>query len=272
MAKNKRMDSRFEFLLNNNLVNSKRSQVTIFIIIALIIVTIIALIFLLKVKNVPRVQVIDENNPQGAIETCTRDAVEEAIERISISGADIDPDSGVTFNGERIVYICYSSEFYKPCTYQRPMLVEHIQKEITEYATPIISECFDKIKLKLEERYNVTDSSKLSLTTTLYPKHIGIQIKKDFQIKREDRIIGFDNFRVNLISPLYDFAEITMIIGNQQAKYCNFDLMGFMILYPSFDVNETVTGDSDRIYTLTERSTDQKFNFAIRSCPLPAGY
>jgi hypothetical protein len=41
---------------------------------------------------------------------------------------------------------------------------------------------------------------------------------------------------------------------------------------PTFNINETITGKSDRIYVLTDRTTEHKFQFAIRSRPLPPGY
>jgi hypothetical protein len=31
-----------------------------------------------------------------------------------------------------------------------------------------------------------------------------------------------------------------MQVGNQQSKYCYFDSLGYMILNPSFNINETI--------------------------------
>jgi hypothetical protein len=75
-----------------------------------------------------------------------------------------------------------------------------------------------------------------------------------------------------MLDPIYDFADISMEVGNQQAKYCYFDSLGYMILNPSFNIEETITSDSDKIYVITERATNHKYQFATRSCPLPPGY
>jgi hypothetical protein len=140
---NKRGATRYR--LNNKISifpDSNRSQVTIFIIFALIIVVIILIIFLLKLKGTTVMQVMDENNPQGSIETCAKQAIEDALERITVNGGDINPGYSVEYKNDNIVYICYSGEYYKPCSYQRPLLVEHIQREIIQDVTPKIEDCF----------------------------------------------------------------------------------------------------------------------------------
>ncbi|MBS3078775.1 hypothetical protein J4218_01510 [Candidatus Pacearchaeota archaeon] len=254
-------------------MKNKKSQITIFIIFALIIVVLILIFIFWRFQDNPIVQIFDERNPQGSIETCTRMAVEDAIARISNSGADISPGYSVQFMNDEIVYICYSGENYKPCAYQRPLLVEHIQREITEYITPKIADCFEKLRFKLKESStDVIDTPGIKVTTNIYPKHVEIRIQKDFQIIREDRTINFNNFKINMLHPIYDFADIAMEAANQQAKYCYFDSLGYMIINPSFDINETITGRSDRIYVLTERATEHRYQFALRSCPLPPGY
>lgn len=252
---------------------NKRGQITIFIILALIIVVIIAIFFLLKFGSQPIVQIFDEKDPQGSIETCTRQAVEEALERIGEHGGDIEPGFSVQYKNDLIVYTCYSGENYQPCSYQRPLLVEHIEKEITDFITPKIDGCFNTLKLKLlESSTNVEENPGLKVKTTLFPKHVEIRINKNFQVINDKRTVSFDNFKIDILHPIYDFADIAMQAANQQSKYCYFDTLGYMILNPTFNINETITGKSDRIYVLTDRTTEHRFQFAIRSCPMPAGY
>lgn len=251
---------------------NSRGQVTIFIIFALIIVVIIAIIFLLKLKTNVVMQIINENNPQGSIETCTKQAVEDALERITINGGDINPGFSVKYKNDDIVYICYSGEYYRPCAYQRPLLVEHIQRELVNDITPKIEDCFQKLKMKIGESSSVTDSPGIKVFVNLFPKHIGIKIEKNFRIERGDSSVSFDKFNIVMLHPIYDFADIAMEVGNQQAKYCYFDSLGYMILNPSFNIEETITADNDKIYVVTERATNYKYQFAARSCPLPPGY
>ena len=236
------------------------------------IIVAIAIIFLLM--NPIKVEVYDENNPQASIETCTREATEEALNILSPQGGDIIPKGSVRYNGEDIVYICYIGEtdFYKRCVNQRPLLVEHIEKEITDYITPRVNACFDKVENSLKTRYDSVETGEMTLITRIYPKQVVVEISKKISANRGDTSRTFERFRMNMVHPIYDLAKLTMEIANQEAKYCNFDDLGYMILYPQYDISSIITGDSDTIYVVKERSTNQEFKFATKSCLLPAGF
>ncbi|MDP2924814.1 MAG: hypothetical protein Q8N99_00420 [Nanoarchaeota archaeon] len=258
--------------IDKSIFPNKKSQVTIFIILGLIIVVIFLIIFLLMTAP-PKVESYNEKNPQSYIEKITTEALEEAIETLSMQGGDMTPSGSVFYNGTEIVYICYSGEFYKKCISQRPLLVEHIEQEITNYITPKIQAGFDKLESDLTEdnRY-VIESGEMKVITKLYPKLVIVEIDKKFKLQRGDLTREFDHFKINMINPIYDFAKITNIIANQEAQYCHFDNLGYMILYPDYDIKSTITGDSDTIYTITERSTGLSFSFATKSCLMPPGF
>ena len=89
---------------------------------------------------------------------------------------------------------------------------------------------------------------------------------------RGDRIQSFSEFETSLANPIYDLSKVAMEISNQEAEYCNFDSLGFMIIYPKYDINKLRTGDSDTVYKVEDLTTNQEFKFAIRSCALPPGF
>jgi len=252
------------------IIKSKRGQITIFIILALMILVALAIIFLLM--NPIKIDVYDENNPQASIETCVRESVEEAINILSPQGGDIIPRGSIRYEGEEITYICYNPEVYKRCINQRPLLVEHVEKEITDYITPRVNSCFNKIEDNLKSRYDEVEVGEMTLTTRLYPKQVVVEINKKMSATRGDKTLTFERFRMNMVSPIYDLTKLSMEIANQEAKYCNFDDLGYMILYPQYDITSIITGDSDMIYVVKERSTNQQFRFATKSCLLPAGF
>ena len=247
----------------------KKAQVTIFIILALILIVGVILAFLLIRK--PSIGISDEENPQAYIESCTNEAVEEAVEMLLENGGDLEPKGSVMYNGKELTYLCYNENYYKPCINQRPMLIEHIENEITSYIQPRVSNCFQTLKSELETRYDV-EMGNMELTTELQTKQVVIDIKRDFKMTRGDDVRSFTKFKANLINPIYDLAKLAMEITNQEAHYCNFDILGFMIIYPKYDIYKFRTGDSDTIYTVEDLLTNQKFKFAIRSCALPAGF
>lgn len=257
--------------MDDEIKNKKRekAQVTFFIILGLIIVVSIVLFFLLR--GIPKMEIIDENNPQAYIESCAREAVEEALGILSPQGGDIKPKGSILYNNTDITYLCYNINFYERCVNQRPLLDNHIEQEITNYITPIVADCFQTMEAKFKKRYDI-ETSELRIETSLYPEQIQVDIYKYFKMSREDKLREFNHFKMNMVHPIYNFAEIAMEIVNQETKYCDFDLLGYSILYPRYDFNEIMTGDGDIIYTIKEIVTGQEFKFAIRNCVLPPGY
>lgn len=249
--------------------NKTRGQVTIFIIIALIIVIAIALIFLVWRK--PTIEVSPTTDPEGYIEKCTKDATKEAIDLLSEQGGDIKPEGSVMYKGRDIAYLCYNANYYMPCINQRPLLIEHIEKEITSYIEPKVQDCFLSLRQELEKRNYYVSMGSMDIETELQSKKVVVTTNREFEMTKNQETRKFEKFKAQVSSPIYDLAKIAMEVANQEARYCNFDILGFMIIYPKYDAQKFRTGESDTIYTLKEKATGKEFKFAIRSCAMPAG-
>jgi len=247
-----------------------KAQVTIFIILALIIIVAIVILFILIRR--PVIEIEDVENPQAYVESCVREAVEEALEILMPQGGDIEPEGSVMYNGKEITYLCYNSNYYSPCVNQRPMLIEHIEEEIEDYIIPKVNNCFNSLQMELEKKNYEVVLGDMVLETQLQTRQVVVNIDRDFGMSKRDSVRNFDNFKMNLIYPVYELAEIAMEIVNQESHYCNFDVLGFMIIYPEYDIQKFRTGDSDIIYSLREIVSGKEFKFAIRSCVMPAGF
>ena len=81
-----------------------------------------------------------------------------------------------------------------------------------------------------------------------------------------------ENFKVVIPSRIYDLAIVSQEIVSQEAKFCNFETVGFMLLYPDFKIERFTTGDLNKIYTITHKKTREKFKFAVRGCVIPPGF
>lgn len=248
---------------------NSRGQITIFIIIALILVVLIAMIFI-TIKP-PEAKINVEKAPHSTIETCTKKAVEEALIKIQENGGDVNTGFSVMYKDINRSYLCYTSEFYKSCINQKPKLIEHIQDEITNYITPKISTCFDSLSTELDKRYKV-EMGDMSVNTILSPREVLVNVDRKFKMTNGEDNREFDNYKVALVHPIYDLAKVAVEITNQEAQYCTFNTNGFMTIYPEYDITRFKTGNSDTMYIVKDRKTGEDFNFAIRSCVMPAGY
>ncbi len=276
---NKKANSRFTKLKGSNSVfgslfnklfpQPKTSQIALFVILGVLIVIAIVIIFLL-IRSL-EVRILDEDNPQAFVESCTREAVEKAIAILSRQGGDIKPKGAIMHDTEEISFLCFNYNFYEPCINQRPLLIEHIENEITDYIKPIVSDCFFNLESSLRKRYDI-ETSQMDLKTILKPKTVTVEINKFLKLTRKEEVRDFESFKMVMAHPIYNLAEIAITITNQESRYCNFDELGYMVFYPEYDIKKFERGDSNIIYKITERATEQNFNFAIRSCPLPPGY
>ena len=248
---------------------NRKAQITIFIILGLIFVVGIALLFLVVRK--PQINVLPENNPPAFIESCTREAVEEAIALLAPQGGDITPKGSLFYNNTDVTFLCYTSSFYQPCLTQRPLLIEHLQEEITRYIQPRVATCFLNLEKNLAREYTI-ESSKLGVETVLQSKQIGVHISKKVSVQKGESVTSIDDFNVIVIHPLYDLAVIATEITNQESLYCHFDELGYMILHPSYDISQFITSEGNTVYTIQEVATGESLTFAVRSCPLPPGY
>jgi len=252
-----------------NIEKNKKAQITIFVILGLVIFASMVLLFILLISP-PESSVIDENEPAAFIENCVAEAAGEAIKTISENGVHISPKGYVEYNGSEITYLCYTSDYYEACVNQRPLLIEHFQNQISDFIRLQVSECFSTLKNGLENRYDI-ETGELSIDTNLYSKNVHIDIKKKFKMSRDGDVRDLNKFNMQMNHPIYDLLTVAIEIVNQEARFCNFDELGYMILFPEQDITKFVTGDDNTLYTITDTFTGKSFRFAVRSCVLPAG-
>ncbi len=266
--KDKRGNSRFETKrARSNLLVSKRSQLAIFIIVALLIVVVALIIFLLWRR--PTSGTITQD-PQSYIETCIQENAEQAINILSEQGGDINPELNINYMGGNYTYLCYNQGNYHSCINQRPMLIEHLQQEITDYVEPKVNQCFQNLKTELEDRGYEISMAGATINTELQTKRAIVSVKRKFVMTRGRETKEFENFQAKIATPLYELAEISMEIVNQEAEFCNFENLGFMIIYPEYDIRK-INYEGNLIYTVTDLQTSHSFKFAVRTCVLPAG-
>lgn len=257
-------------MIKSRLKKSKHAQVTIFIIIALIIVVLIAMVFLVWRK--PTISFAPETDPQKYIESCTKTSVKEALDILSPRGGSINPENYKLYEEIPRRYLCYNENFYLACINQEPMLIEHIEKEITNYINPEIENCFSSFKEELEKKgYNI-QIGEMNITTELKTRKVFVTIDRKIQLNKNQEERSFDNFKFQITHPIYDLANVAMEIINQESKYCNFEYIGHMIFYPRYNINKFVAGDSSKVYTVSEVVSGKEFVFAIKGCVVPPGF
>jgi len=255
---------------------SKRGQVTIFIIIAIIIVALGALIYLIypPIKSAIKA---DYKNPNAFIQNCMEDEIEENVEKLSLQGGSIDPKHYFLYEDEKVEYLCYTNEYYKYCLIEQPLLEAHIESEIKNAIEDKAGTCFQDLKESYEERGYHVNLRAGETIVELLPKRIVTTFTHQLTLtKRESE--QYEVFRVILDNNLYEFVEIANSIIDWENAYGKAETSMYMRVYHHLKVEMipqsiAIEGQDDtKIYILTDKNTGKKFQLASRSLALPPGY
>ncbi len=253
---------------------SKRAQLTVYVIIAIAIVAGIAAL-LIATNRFPAIPIGKEPVPENFIGSCVEKNINDAIEIMLPQGGFIAPSDYKIYDDKRVAYLCKHEGYYQPCINQHPVLITEMKAEVLDYSYPKISECFEEMKKALESRQSKVEMSEMKESDVMIdflPGKIRVDINRTVKITKTDATRTIDGFKINIENPVYDIANVANEIASQEAKYCYFEYVGFMLLYPRFDIRKFAMSDPTKIYTIKDKSYSVPMNIAIRSCAIPPGF
>jgi hypothetical protein len=250
---------------------NKRAQVTLFIILAIIIVGIAVLTYLL----IPKVETetgFDAQNPRAFIETCLEQDIEETVELLSNQGGSLVPENYFVYQGNQIEYLCYTNEYYRTCVIQQPLLKQHIEEEIKSEISDEVEACFDSLEDTYKRDGYLVDLRRGLTKVELLPKRIAVNFEGYILTATKGERSIHDSFNVILNNNLYELTSIANSIIEWEAEYGEAEVTIYMLYYKDLKVEKKAQEDGTTIYIITDRNTGNKFQFASRSAVLPLGF
>lgn len=249
-------------------MGNKKGQVTLFIMLAIMIVAAIVLAIYFMGGVDPESQT--DLNPKQFIQKCVRNAVEDSVELMLMNGGQRNPSQAITYLGEEWNYLCYQGDFYLPCYNLHPMLENLIESEIEADIDRDIQECFDSMEEDFGDKGYDVSGGKTSYSVDLLPGKVAINLDKKIDLVRGESSQTFRNFDLSVMSPIYELARIAREVVNSESQFCHFEYNGYMLLYPDYEIRRVDYSDS-KIYRLIDRTTGAEFKFAVRSCAFAPG-
>jgi len=257
------------------MIKKRKSQVTVFIIIAIFIVASIIIIFTALHKpstgDSGEQAISPSDDPKGYIQKCARDATTPAFKEIIPHGGFFNPTNYVKRSGIEVALLCYTENNYQLCTNVHPVIEKEMEDEMYGYVEPIVQECFEDVKAS-HARYNYQEEP-LNMSIVILPGQIAININKKISYERNDAIVSIDNFDTKINSPAFDFVRITKQIINDEVscdcltETCNTDIPGLNEMNREYTITKPVySGNGEEIYVIEEDLSGKEFNFAIRNC------
>lgn len=256
-----------------------RGQLTIFIIIAVVIVAAVSLFFLFRSGVLDEFGAEVETNPNAFFDSCLRDEISESVRLIALQGGFSNVSAlslNFKFDDEAdfvdMAYLCYNQNYYFPCINQEPMLFKHLNDELKNDISQNVKDCFDDLTLSLERAGYVVDAKYNGFVVELMPGQVSVKIDSELSLTKANETLKYKDFEVSVLSRFYDLAFVVQEIVSQEARFCNFEHLGYMLTYPQFDIDKFRTGDSSIIYSVESKDSKELFRFAVRSCVIPPGF
>jgi hypothetical protein len=254
--------------MEKGMKKSKKGQITIFIILALAIVFVLILILILK----PNFNAITTTKtPLDSIKQCTLAGLKNSTQLIMSQGGSASPENYFLYNGTKVEYLCFASEYYQKCVMQKPLIKESVEDEIEKDLTPKVIDCINSEKSSLERRgYSVSYNRVPNVTVQLVPGNILVNIQSDLKITK-DKTESYKSIKIEKSSKLYELTMITSSILNWEARYGETEIMNYMMYYPTLRVEKQKQSDGTTVYILTDKTSSDQFVFAVRSVIVPIG-
>lgn len=250
-------------------MQSKKGQIAIWVIIALIIMVTIAILFVFQ-KELNLVKQ-EEFAPQSYMRQCIEDNIDLAVKQMLPQGGFVNVTNYKLYNGSKVEYLCYNHGNFAPCVSQHPAYLNEMENEINTYVKPRIITCYDSLQTELEKRQASVEYGQLTVNASLVPGKVILNVNRSASITREQDTESFNSFTIESRSKIYDLGRVAMEIGNQESQYCYFDYLGYMILHQEIEISKDLVSDDTKIYTLKDMQTGEILRIAIKGCTIPAG-
>ena len=249
-------------------IKKKRGQVTIFIIIAILIVVGIIVYFLwvgptYVEKKVERLKGFDG---------CVQDAIDDEMENLGKQGGFIAPEFSYLYNGENIAYLCYTNLYYKPCIMQQPFLKQNFEAELKRLIAEEVNNCYDGSISELKARGYEIKKGAVSFDVSLEPSQAVVIINAPTSVSSAAGGQRFSKFDAKIPSPIYNMLMIATSILQYETRFGDSDVTNLMVFYPEFIIDKIKRSDGTTVYIITDKQTETKFQFATRSFAWPPGY
>lgn len=253
-------------MLFQNMLKERSGQVTIFVILALIVVAVVIVIFAFPSANVFSSDV----NPSSYLRNCIEPEIDIIKNTLSSSGGYTNPDNYAMYKDLKLQYLCYTSSYYIPCTVQQPLLLKHVQEEMEKYIEPRAKQCFEDLKDQYESRGYEVNSGSTDVQIGIVPGSINVEFLAPLTLRKEDTQT-FNKFSVGIKSEWYTLINTALNIIQYESTFGDSETSLYISYYPNLIIEKTRRDDGSTIYQLRDVTTGDEFAFATRSLVWPQG-
>ncbi len=255
-------------------MKTRKAQVTIFVIAALVVLASIAMFFAFRQTAVQQTSGTSEENPSSYLESCMENKVREAIGYVSLRGGYISskPSKAFQFQDEPVInitYLCYNQNSYLACINQKPAFIDDLRWEIKEYVRSDVQDCFNGMADSFRKNSYEVSLDYEDFNITIVPEKVSIVTDSEITLTKSGQTISEEDIKAEIPSKMYEISLVVQEIVNQEARFCYAEISGISVFYPEFSIDRIKTDSLDNIYDIEHTESRERFRFAVRGCAIP---
>lgn len=241
----------------------KRGQVTLFILLAIVIVSIVIVYFIWFSPSA-----IFGGTQRLGFEGCVSDALEQKIDELGKTAGFINPEFSYSYKDEKVPYLCYTNEPYITCTVQKPFLKQFFEENVEKLLRPSIDSCYENSLNELSDQGYDVKSGVVTYKVIFELGKARVELDAPTTVG-SGRV---SKFRAEIVSPIYEMIMLSTSIIQSEAKYGDASTDPYRLLYPDYVVDKLKQGEGTTIYIIESKIYGDKLQFASRSLIWPAGF
>ncbi len=243
---------------------SKKAQVTLFLILGILIVSSIFIYFIW----IQPTFIIRSPTSLG-FEGCINKYIDESVNELALNGGYLDSVFSYNYNNIDYPYFCYTNEHYTPCMVYNPSILKNFENNLKIMLSPKIQECYDYSIQDLQSKGFEVEQGNVDFELSIKPSNIEVEVKAPITV---DNSLSYQDFLINHPSNLENLLYLASQIVYMEIDGLDIDTSVFNYLNPELKFISFKTSDETTLYTIEDKQSQTKFRFATRSYVFPAGY
>ena len=257
----------------------KRGQVTVFVILGILIVVILAVVFYLygerlKIQTKEEVK-FDASNVE-VFNLYAQDCIDkhgiDGINLVGKQGGEINPGFYQNWNCiapgncDKVSYACFTTE-YSSCYNKKPFFKEFVEEELTNYLRTNVKSCIDKGLNEIRDVSGYTvNAEQFKLNVSVLDYNTIVNVDYPITITKGDSVLKQDKFSQTFNAPLGRLIKVAQDIVNMEinSPQSYADIDNYVLLQNGDIALERQTYANTEIYIANARDNLYKFQFAVQ--------
>ncbi len=244
----------------------KRGQVSVFAIVGVVLVILVALFFFARSEFgffvEPAVFIDDKAKPiEDNLRDCVKSSVSDSVEKFGRQGGNFNPTKFRLYDGYEVPYFCDNIPGVSECLNRMPAL-GNIMDNFNNYVQNNVRECVDEGLAEGGFGYEVDAGE---LTTDVSNARGGILVNANYnvKIKKGEITTSVKPVNIRFDVPIDDIYNAAVDIVNAEARAGSFEQMLYMLNERGQVVINLDKPYPDKIYKINMKDNDFEFWFAV---------